>query len=240
MRKVGLEEIMERGLPINTRMVSVEKSRDDREGQQMVFSLMSDYTYKIGPMPDAKMTIKMDTPNQHTLDVLDVMRKDHKPWSRVELRDHETVGGKHRDRAIKYGLQRLEQQALIERCDAPVEKRGKGKPPVYYRAVGTNVPVPFSKRGVDYTHRNSVSKTQTAATGADLKDNEDCPKQPIVQKEIGSTPDVSSSTGTDGSIMDNPIKDKNPIVREDPSAGTDLNKDMDPWVSKAIDQSRWD
>ena len=149
MRKVGLDEIDgAKGLPINTRVVSVEKSRDDREGQQMVFSLMSDYTYKIGPVPDTNTTIKMDTPNQHTLDVLAVMRKDHKPWSRVELRDHETVGGKHRDRAIKYGLQRLEQQALIERCDAPVEKRGKGKPPVYYRAVGTNVPVPFSKRGV--------------------------------------------------------------------------------------------
>ena len=85
-----------------------------------------------------------------------------------------------------------------------------------------------------------MSKTQTAATGADLKDNGDCPKQPIVQKEIGSTAGISNSTETDGAIMDNPIKDKHPIVREDPSAGTDLNKDMDPWVSKAIDQSRWD
>jgi hypothetical protein len=240
MRKVSLEELMNYSLPINTRMVSVEKSRDDREGHQMVFSLMSDYTYKIGPVPETDNTIRSDSPNQHTLDVLEVMRQERKPWSRVELREHEKVGGLHRDRAIKYGLQRLEQQALIERCDAPVEKRGKGKPPVYYRAVGTNVPVPFSKRGVDYTHRNSVSKTQNAATGADLKDNGDCPKQPIVQKEIGSTPDVSSSTETDGAIMDNPIKDKHPIVREDPCAGTDLNKDMDPWVSKAIDQSRWD
>ena len=64
-------KLMERGLPMNTRMVSVEKSRDDREGQQMVFSLMPDYTYKIGPVPETDMTIKSDTPNQHTLDVLD-------------------------------------------------------------------------------------------------------------------------------------------------------------------------
>jgi len=134
----------------------------------------------------------------------------------------------------------LEQQALIERCDAPVEKRGKGKPPVYYRACGTNVPVPFSKRGVDYTHRNSVSKTVNDCTGTDLKDNGDCPKQPIVQKEIGSTEGGSTSTETAGAIMDNSILDKDPIVRENPSTGTDLNKDTDTAVYLDFDQSRWD
>ncbi len=240
MRKVNLEELMELSLPMNTRMVSVEKSRDDREGQQMVFSLMPDYTYKIGPVPETEMTVKSDSPNQHTLDVLEVMRQERKPWSRVELREHEKVGGQHRDRAIKYGLQRLEQQALIERCEAPVEKRGKGKPPVYYRACGTNVPVPFSKRGVGYIHRNSVSKTDIDSTGTDLKDNEDCPKQVIVQKEIGSTPDVSSSTETGGAIMDNPIKDKHPLVLKNPSTGTNESLDGDPWVNRQISQDRWD
>ena len=37
MRKVNLEELMGLCLPMNTRMVTVEKSRDDREGHKMVF-----------------------------------------------------------------------------------------------------------------------------------------------------------------------------------------------------------
>ena len=111
---------------------------------------------------------------------------------------------------------------------------------MYYRACGTNVPVPFSKRGSDYTHRNSVSKTQNTVTGADLKDNGDCPKQPIVQKEIGSTAADSNSTESAGAIMDNSILDKTHDVFNNSSTGTDLNKDTDPWVHKEIDQSRWD
>ena len=62
-------------------MVTVEKSRDDREGQQMVFTLMHDYTYKIGPVPEPEGKVKIDSPNQHTLDVLAVMRADRKPWA---------------------------------------------------------------------------------------------------------------------------------------------------------------
>ena len=61
MRK-GVGRIDDYALPINTRMVTVEKSRDDREGQ-MVFTLMPDYTYKIGPVPETESTIKLDTPN---------------------------------------------------------------------------------------------------------------------------------------------------------------------------------
>ena len=89
----------------------------------MVFTLMPDYTYKIGPVPEADNKVKMDTPNQHTLDVLEVMRADRKPWSVNELVEHDAVGGEKRKRAIRYGFQRLEQQALIERCDPPAEKR---------------------------------------------------------------------------------------------------------------------
>ena len=55
----------------------------------MVFSLMPDYTYKIGPVSLKRVTqlSSLDTPNQHTLDVLDVMRKDpeRRAWTAAEL-----------------------------------------------------------------------------------------------------------------------------------------------------------
>lgn len=160
MRKVSLDELMNYGLPINTRMVSVEKSRDDREGQQMVFSLMPDYTYKIGPVPETENTVTADSPNQHTLDVLAVLRKDRRAWTVAELVEHESVGGPHRKRAIRYGLQRLEQQALIERCDPPVEKRAGGRPAVYYRATGTNVPTGFLGKGAPLNTGKKCVSTQ--------------------------------------------------------------------------------
>ena len=240
MRKVNLEELMELGLPINTRMVTVEKSRDDREGHKMVFSLMPDYTYKIGPIPESNTTIKMDSPNQHTLDVLAVMRKNPKPWTAADLGGHQSVGGNHRKRAIRYGLQRLEQQALIERCDPPVEKRTGGRPPVYYRACGTNAPVPFSKRGNSNTLPESVSQPKNASTGTDSIDNGVCQNPPFVKTPESSTATGASTTETGQKGFDNRGVLTNGIVNETPSTGTDEAFDMDPWVAKEIDQSRWD
>ena len=54
------------------------------------------------------------------------MQQDRKAWTVAELVDHPTVGGQHRKRAIRYGLERLEQQALVERCDPPVKSARKG------------------------------------------------------------------------------------------------------------------
>ena len=78
-------------------------------GTRWCFSLMPDYTYKIGPIPETDHTVKMDTPNQHTLDVLDVMRRERKPLEHVaELVDHPTVGGQApQTRHPLYGMQRL-------------------------------------------------------------------------------------------------------------------------------------
>ena len=198
MRKVNLEELMGLCLPMNTRMVTVEKSRDDREGHKMVFSLMPDYTYKIGPVPETDHTVKMDTPNQHTLDVLGVMRKDRRPWSIAELVAHDTVGGKHRKRAIEYGMQRLEQQALVERCDVPAEKRGRGRPPVYYQATGTDVPGGFrSKQSTLLAPVESVL-IQNDCTGTDLNKNAVFGKIGDSEKESSSTPaDFKASQGDD-------------------------------------------
>ena len=239
MRKAGLEELMELQLPINTRMVTVEKSRDDREGQQMVFTLMHDYTYKIGPVPEPEGKVKIDSPNQHTLDVLAVMRADRKPWTVAELVDHDDVGGDHRKRAIRYGLQRLEQQGLIERCDPPVEKAYGHRPPVYYRATGTNVPEGFRKKGETSTHRKSVSKGQNDCTGTDPIDKADLSKGAFVKRSGASTPDEACTTESGKEPFDKGPFDKNSIVNRNDCAGTDQAIDADPWVNRQIDQDAW-
>ena len=166
MRRVNLEELMGLCLPMNTRMVTVEKSRDDREGHKMVFSLMPDYTYKIGPIPETDHTVKDDTPNQHTLDVLAVMRQDRKAWTVAELVDHPTVGGQHRKRAIRYGLQRLEQQALVERCDPPVEKQhGRSR---CTTEPGTDVPAVFLKVRKWYSPKKCVKSKRLHWNGFEM------------------------------------------------------------------------
>ena len=240
MRKVSLEELMNYALPVNTRMVTVEKSRDDREGQQMVFTLMPDYTYKIGPVPETEATVKFDTPNQHTLDVLAVMRADRKPYCIKDLVEHDQVGGDHRKRAIEYGLERLEQQALIERCEAPVEKKGRGRRPVYYRAAGTDVPAGFRKGEVRSIHRKTTGEMQNPSAGTDLNFPEEFGKIDHRKNKTGSTGAGACSTETEGSII--PVDDfsENNRKNETPSTGTDLNNPADPWVNKQIDQTSWD
>ncbi len=240
MRKVSLEELMELALPLNTRMVSVEKSRDDREGHKMVFSLMPDYTYKIGPIPETEHTIKMDTPNQHTLNVLEVMRNDRRAWTVAELVEHESVGGQHRKRAIRYGLQRLEQQALIERCDPPVEKQHGRKPPVYYRAVGTNVPVPFSKRVLGKTLPESVSIDQNDCTGTNSVDKADCQQVPFVNSSASSTATGTTITEVSQEAVDKQVAVATGSVNRNDCAGTDEAIDTDLGIYKEMRQSYWD
>ena len=238
MKRATQNEIVEFGLAPQSRIVEVEKSRDDREGQRLVFRLMHDFTYLIGHMKRVETGVQ--TPNDHTLDMLELMRADQKPWSRVEMRDNEDVGGEKRDRAIKYGFQRLEQQGLIERCDAPVEKRGKGKPPVYYRATGTSVPGGFRKRAVQVLDPDSVSKIENDCTGTDLKDNGGFVQNEIVQNKSGSTPDGACTTETDAVILDKSDFGQSANVLKNDCTGTDLNLDADPWVNKQIDQNLWD
>jgi len=239
MRKVSLDELMSLSLPINTRMVTVEKSRDDREGQQMVFSLLPDYTYKIGPVPETETTVKFDTPNQHTLDVLAVLRADRKAWTVAELVEHDEVGGEHRKRAIRYGLQRLEQQALVERCDPPVEKKHGRKPPVYYRATGTNVPAGFRKGEVRNIHRNSVSTGERAVPDCHLADNGILSTDGFVNSSDSSTPAGACSKEQDLKAVDKRAVDKTPIVNESAVPDCPQADDGDPWVNKQIDQNAW-
>lgn len=240
MRKAGVEETIELGLSFNTRLVTVEKSRDDREGHQMVFTLMPDYTYKIGPVPETDNTVKFDTPNQHTLDLLTVLRGERRPWTAAELVEHEDVGGNHRKRAIKYGLERLEQQQLIERCPVPEGvKLGKGRPPVYYRATGTNVPDGFVGKKIPI-HTEGCVKNQIDCAGTDLNDNGELSKIADCQKRTGSTPPGACSTEVDPSIKNNPDLKQSGIVVKNDCVGTEVNKNDDPWVNKKIDPTVWD
>ena len=238
MKRATQNEIVEFGLAPQSRIVEVEKSRDDREGQKLIFRLMPDFTYLIGHMK--RISTGVLTPNDHTLDVLEVMRADRKPWSVLELREHEDVGGPHRERAVKYGLQRLEQQGLIERCNVPVEKRKKGRPVVYYQATGTNAPVSFLDRAVRYIPPESVFLIENDCTGTDLNKNTGLSLIDPVFNQGGSTPSGASSTETARWIKNTAHLKQSADDVKNPSTGTDLNKNMDTWVNRQIDQSRWD
>ena len=212
MQKVSKKELAEMAAPFNSRLVTVEKSRDDREGQRMLFSLLPDYTYIIGPVPEGKDTQKDNTPNQHMLDILQLMREERVPWSADLLTDHEKVGGLHRKRAIRYSLSKLIAQKLIVKCDAPENISFKGRPPAFYIALGTNLKT-FRKRAVSLTPDNSSVLTQTSSPGTDLIDKTELSKVPFV-KSPGS--DKVESTTFDKNSFD-----KTPIVNKNASAGTE-------------------
>jgi hypothetical protein len=244
MVRPQIKDLAELQLEFNSRVVTVEKSRDDREGQQMVFTLRSDYTYLINPMPELETRLKADSPTEYMLGVLKVMREQRRPWSASELLDTSEVGGAHRKRAIRYALQRLESQRLIERCSAPVDLAVSGRPPVYYKAVGTNAPVPFSKRS--HAHGESVecvSKDQTHCTGTDSIDNAVCQKSDFV-KSPELEPQPTETFDKTGLLT-------KPFVNEGGSSATDLTfdtafkgigvkevKDRLPTLEQAEQQSR--
>ena len=163
MQRISPKELVEYALPLNSRIVTVDKSRDDREGQKMVFSLLPDYTYSIGPVPDKDNTIKDNTPNQHMLDILKLMREERKPWSLDELVANDRVGGAHKKRAIRYSLGKLESQKLITRCSTPEGLNIHGRPPAYYMALGSAVPGSFRGRAI--RTNNKCVLTQTSSTG---------------------------------------------------------------------------
>lgn len=235
MRKLTMEELMSLRLAFNSRVITVEKSRDDREGQRMVFTLMPDYTYQIGPVPDTDNTIKPNTPNQHTLDMLEVMRITKTPWSAGMFNDHEELGGKHRERAIRYGLDKLEGQGLIQRCEKPADAPSlKGRPQVYYLAVGTDVPQFLSKQQFPNSHEKTTSKIETSCPGTDLNFAEGVAKSTFGKKAgctTGSPEPVSSETA---GVFDKPDFCQNDFVNKNPSAATDLEFLHDPHVNRVL------
>lgn len=231
MQRLENKDLAELGLRENTRMVTVEKSRDDREGQTMAFSLKSDYTYQIAPMPKKKENL--NGPTRQMLDMLEEMRADRQPWSIQAWIDHVELGGEHKKRAIKYALKKLEGQQLIERCAPPKDFKCKGRKPIFWRALAVDVPGGFLSR----TRAHGVSvpgdvKTETPSAAVALNDKEDCQKsldcQKYVEDETQKTNNESKeSPGTlqgEGLLTKAELLTK-PIVVKNPSSATDSSFD---------------
>lgn len=223
MNRVTTKELAAMGAPFNSRVVTVEKSRDDREGQRMLFSLLPDYTYSIGPVTEKPDIERDNTPNQHMLRILQLMREERKPWSVEDLVEDDNVGGKHKRRAIRYALSKLAAQQLITKCDPPKEYVFKGRPPAFYIAEGTAPKGLFSTGS-----KNKCVKSQTPSTGADLIDKDELSKGNFVK----------SPSNADS--FDKPTFAKTPIVNKNSSTGTLMNFDSDIYRHRESADSFWD
>ena len=208
MRKLSLNDAAEMGLTANSRLVSVEKSREDREGLNMIFTLLPDYTYSISPAPERTEEVVVDTPNKHTLDILRFMRKENKPFCVKDFVEHDTLGGTHRKRAIIYSLNKLEDQKLIEEVDVPKSKNKGGRPAKFYKAIGKELPKLFSSLVRDIP-REGVYKPNNVDTGTDS-----------INKEIGINPNFVKTSEEDGSLYKEGVYTK-PIVNQNDSTGTE-------------------
>ncbi len=111
---------------------------------------------------------------------------------------------------------------------------------MYYRAVGTNVPVPFSKRVLGKTLPESVSKPQNDSTGAKSIDKGDCQNTPFVKTPSGSTATGADITETGQKGFDNQGVLTDGLGNENPSNGTDEVFDTDLGIYKEMRQSYWD
>lgn len=235
MRKLGMEELMTLQLAFNSRIITVEKSRDDREGQRMIFTLMQDYTYQIGPVPDTDNTVKPNTPGQHTLDMLEVMRITGEPWSASKFVDHETLGGKHRERAIRYGLKKLKDYQLIQECPRPDDAPSlKGRPQVYYRAIGTAVPGFTSKKQFPSTHENVCKKFENDCTGTDLNFDNGLSKKDFVKKPRCTTGAAKAVSAETAPTFDKPDFLQNDFVNKNPSGATEVDFLHDSRVNRVL------
>ena len=229
MQKVGVKELAETNLQFGTRIVTVEKSRDDREGQRMAFSLLPDYTYAIGPVPDTEKTVKSNTPNQHMLDMLEVLRKTKKPWSINMFVEHEQLGGEHKRRAIEYNLEKLESQKLAERCAKGFRPEGvpkkKGAAPIYWVYLGKDVPGLNlrARGGTDESYRNK----ETSCPGTDL-----ISEPPFGDKDLSEIKDGAA-------LSPKLLISENGFGSKTPSPGTDLESPANSHVPKGETPDEW-
>lgn len=219
MQRIEHKEAAELGLSFNSRLITVEKSRDGREGVQQVFNLLGDFTYRIQAY---EKRIELDAgAHSHMLQLLKKMREDFSPCSIDTFVDHPTLGGKHRKRAIRYGLSKLENQGLIKRCPAPKAPSRGGRPPVYWVAVGTDIPNKGFSRAQERSLRSGVL-TQTSSPGTDLKNNAVCQKPPVVKNSPGA-PDKPESIYKPG-VSTKPVVNQNPSSAMEEALFTDLHR----------------
>ena len=221
MQKLDSAATAKLQLPFNSRLITVEKSRDDREGQQMVFTLQQDFTYKIGTPESAKL-VRGNTPNDYMLDLLDLFADETTAdvWSAPMIEAHEKLGGSNKKRAIRYSLQKLEAQKLIERCDPPSDQKFGQKAPNYYRFCGSSIIKAFSQRS---THAQGESEKevvnrQNVDAGTDSADNGVCQQTPFVNS--------SDEVEREPKAVDKTDLLTTPLSTDIPSAGTDLIKEQ--------------
>ena len=164
---------------------------------------MPDYTYSVTPAPDPADIVRVDNPNQHTLDILALLRSSKKAWSIKDLVENERVGGVHRKRAITYSITKLEDQKLIEKAPVPSNSSVKGgRPCKYYQAIGKDVPSLFRNSLPRDIPQSSLLKPNNPVIGTVSINKEDCKNSDVVktpedegeflQKEVFTKPIVNS------------------------------------------------
>jgi hypothetical protein len=171
MRKLSEEELVQRGLRPSSRVISIEKSRGDREGLQMVFTLNRDFTYSINHLPPR---IEYPTAQQYVVDVLRVMRKHkERAWSRMDLDQCSELDGG--TRSNRWALESLLAQGLIEEVGRM--SQGRGRPAVYYKAVlDGSVP-----GGSLYTQKINGKKEETLS-GTGIANDVKCRSEDLAAK----------------------------------------------------------
>ena len=228
MQRIPVDKTVEMGVPVASRLITVEKSRDDREGHQMVFSLMGDFTYKISEVPETENTVKLPTPNQLMHDVLQMMRKTKRAVCLRDLVEDEVLGGVHRKNALEYVLKRLKAFKVIKKCDPPADiAKQKGRKPVYYRATGEYGPGPFSTRShARGESLDSVRENKISSPGTDLKRN-----------EVSENANFRNKANEPDSFSEKPISGKT-IPVKNPSSATEVHISDNSHVLKVDDT--WD
>ena len=228
MQKIPADKTVEMGVPVSSRLITVEKSRDDREGHQMVFSLMGDFTYKISEVPETENTVKLPTPNQLMHDVLAMMRKTKRAVCLRDLVEDEVLGGVHRKNGLEYVLKTLKAHKVIKKCAPPANlPKQKGRNPTYYRATGEYGPEPFSKRShARGESLDSVRENKISSPGTDLKRN-----------EVSENANFRNKTDEPVPFSEKPISGKT-IPVKNPSSATEVHISDNSHVLKVDDT--WD
>jgi len=231
MQKIPAETTVEMGVPINSRLITVEKSRDGREGHRMVFSLMGDFTYKIGEVPETENTVKLPTPNQLMRDVLEMMRRTKRVVCLRDLVEDEVLGGVHRKNGLEYVLKTLKAHKVIKKCAPPANlPKQKGRNPTYYRATGEYGPEPFSKRShARGESLDSVRENKISSPGTGLKRN-----------EVSENANFRNKTDEPVPFSEKPISGKT-IPVKNPSSATEVHISDSSHVLKGDDAwNAWD
>ena len=228
MRRGDDKALMEKGLQAKSRVVSVEKSRDDREGREMVFTLLPDFSFGIGTMPTDADKKKDLGVQGFQLEVLDVFQEfpAKTPLCVNDLLRH--LGGESKKRAVRHVIDVMTAQKMLEECPAPEGMKFSHRPPKFYRLVGIRAVQPFSQRSEPSRGcvGNSVSEVEIPVPGTDSIDNPDLAKPSARQKVADQ-----GAFDTKG-LLTNPSVNRIPSAAREEAFDTDFQAHrVDPWAA---------